>query len=787
MPFIEKEEEFASSNYRTAVRLNDAVSHIMNTIKDKHGLVNKQDLLTLQQMHENLKLKSKVIGYLEGLTKGTSSSLGVSREAMHQFTEWLMTDDPTNPFPVNKYLEAYLRAQWIRGYIAQGDNSTDAKRKVLQSMYLESRQEINLGQVENLVLGGGGAKTLSLVGAIRSLENGQLSGNIKRVAGTSGGAIMAMAYAAGYDSKELESMVLNNNFGLFTLESRFGGKWFSRYFGKAKPEKGTRWHSFVDNGFATCYHKHLMNAFAKQMRVSPHARHAPLQALFLKNPSRNGEWLSEHLKRMPALDTWFKDLVNAFSETELFQIERNARLDALDEYSDPAYSTQMLYSSPKQALVNAMRHRCGQDLIRGFFSDVITEKLKQLPREALLVGLYGEAFSGNKVKKIVDEDLRNINFEQWQRLHELVPDKVKELHISIAITKPIRKMLDKDGFNRYEHFDASHLDDEFKKMPIADAVRVSMNLPVAYRGYKFKLNNIVYKGADGGVRSNVSMETFDKYYDERSTIGVFYKDEKSLESAVSVERLLALPRSRDELKDSIQELEFAEEKLGLEIKKLEKILSDFYRERNATPPGQFVTSGLLEGNATKKLESCRAEQRAIGGILSAYSRELKTLEQEGTPFSRMMNSPLKEFAQKFNKLIDKKSLDELSSSINLRRLVMVNTGAVTTMDFRLTREDKLQQICFGQEAMNSLLSGTYSLENHFYHHRLEGICEKIDGMAEVMGYEPTNLKALFERVTGNWEPHPQNGIKPLGIEPNVAPDVPLESKEETPTRSGPRM
>lgn len=776
MPLLSSEQGFASSNYRSVVGLNDAVSQVLNTIKDKDCRIGRQNQLTLESMHENLRLKSKVVGYLEGLTKGTSSSAGVSREAMHQYTEWLMNDDPANPFPVSLYPEAYARSQWIRGYIANSVNTKDAQRNVLQLLYLESRQEINLDQVENLVLGGGGAKTLSLVGALRALENGGQTANIKRVAGTSGGAIMAMAYAAGYDSKDLESLVMNNNFGLFTLESRFGGEFFSRYFGAAKPEKGTRWHSFVDNGFATCYHKHLMQEFSKQLRASPHAKHAPLRALLLKDPDRDGEWLSQHLKRLPALDTWFSELLNGFNEVELFQVERNARMGALEEYKDPTYETQMLYSSPRQALVNAMRHRCGRDLVRGFFSDVIAEKLEQLPREALLIGLYGDAFSGNKVKQIIAEDLRNITFEQWQRLHELVPDKIKELHISIAITKPISKIIDKDGINRYEHFDASHLDEEFKNMPVADAVRVSMNLPVAYRGYRFELNGKVYKGADGGVRSNVSMETFDKYYDERKTIGVFYKDEKSLESAMNVERLLALPRSRDELKTSIEDLEASEAKLGLKVRQFEEVVAGYRKERNEYKGDHPLPVSQIEQKTIKQLEMYRNEQRAIGGILSAYCRELKTLEKSPRVWSRLLANPFKELSDKFGRIMDQKSLNELSSSINLRRLVMVNTGSVTTMDFRLTREDKLQQIGFGQEAMNSLLSGAYSLENHFYHHRLGGICEKIDGMAESLGYEQVSLKGEMLRVLGGWNPHDLPQAQGRDVQPALGADVARENK-----------
>ena len=60
----------------------------------------------------------------------------------------------------------------------------------------------------NLVLEGAGVRGLAYVGAIKYLEETQQLGNIEKVAGTSAGAIAALAISLGYTAEEIENLIL---------------------------------------------------------------------------------------------------------------------------------------------------------------------------------------------------------------------------------------------------------------------------------------------------------------------------------------------------------------------------------------------------------------------------------------------------------------------------------------------------------------------------------------------------------------------------------------------------
>lgn len=68
-------------------------------------------------------------------------------------------------------------------------------------------------KVKTLVLSGGGVKCMAFIGAIRSLEEHSLYDHdtVETLAGTSGGAIVAVMLAAGYSSKEIEERASSLN------------------------------------------------------------------------------------------------------------------------------------------------------------------------------------------------------------------------------------------------------------------------------------------------------------------------------------------------------------------------------------------------------------------------------------------------------------------------------------------------------------------------------------------------------------------------------------------------
>lgn len=63
--------------------------------------------------------------------------------------------------------------------------------------------------LENIALSGGGVKGYSYIGVIRYLEEYGLRKGIKRISGTSAGAVITLMFVLGYTSQELENIASN--------------------------------------------------------------------------------------------------------------------------------------------------------------------------------------------------------------------------------------------------------------------------------------------------------------------------------------------------------------------------------------------------------------------------------------------------------------------------------------------------------------------------------------------------------------------------------------------------
>jgi NTE family protein len=73
--------------------------------------------------------------------------------------------------------------------------------------------------IENLVFEGGGVKGVAFVGAVRYLENNNLMSNVKKIIGSSAGAIIAAGLSVGYNADELDDILMNVNFSKFCDDS----------------------------------------------------------------------------------------------------------------------------------------------------------------------------------------------------------------------------------------------------------------------------------------------------------------------------------------------------------------------------------------------------------------------------------------------------------------------------------------------------------------------------------------------------------------------------------------
>lgn len=74
---------------------------------------------------------------------------------------------------------------------------------------------------KNLVFDGGGARGIAFIGCIKALEEQNMMQDIKKIIGTSVGAIIATAVAIGYTSEEMKDILMTKDFTDFQDNSRY--------------------------------------------------------------------------------------------------------------------------------------------------------------------------------------------------------------------------------------------------------------------------------------------------------------------------------------------------------------------------------------------------------------------------------------------------------------------------------------------------------------------------------------------------------------------------------------
>src|SRR5690349_4763804 len=95
-------------------------------------------------------------------------------------------------------------------------------------------------EIKNLVFEGAGIRGIAYCGALQEMEARGLMKPVERVAGTSAGAIMAMAVSLGYSADELAQIISSTNFKDFN-DGRFffvgGINRVNKYFGWYRSNK----------------------------------------------------------------------------------------------------------------------------------------------------------------------------------------------------------------------------------------------------------------------------------------------------------------------------------------------------------------------------------------------------------------------------------------------------------------------------------------------------------------------------------------------------------------------
>jgi len=103
---------------------------------------------------------------------------------------------------------------------------------------------LSQNQCENLVFEGAGIRGLAYSGVIKGLEENGVMPQIKRIGGTSAGAITALMLSIGYDSAEIYSIISNTKFQKFNKGKFgiFGGiNRMKKRYGWYKNDKFEKW------------------------------------------------------------------------------------------------------------------------------------------------------------------------------------------------------------------------------------------------------------------------------------------------------------------------------------------------------------------------------------------------------------------------------------------------------------------------------------------------------------------------------------------------------------------
>lgn len=374
--------------------------------------------------------------------------------------------------------------------------------------------------VENVAFAGGGAKGIAYPGVLRGMAERDMK--IKRVSGTSAGAITALPFALGYTPKKIEEIVLQYDFTRFMYESNVNHFLLkdtvmtemmhqSAYLRQFKKEFDGRFLDYLiknPNFFAK-----VGIAYKKDENVTNKLEEELLIEHYYNEEFLNLPDLKSKLRYLP-LDDYLKEVI-----TKSKKIALETYVNSLKSEKDQEFAAELISDMNStrnnrygDLLVEFVRLKRDEDLIEEFFGDLIEKRLYHVDKKIL--ENISEGLSS-------PDRYRNITFKEFEQVRKQVEGPTwnfKDLAICICerISSNPLKMFDKDNYKQIDVY-AGNPDPTYSEMPIKTAVRISMNLPGAFSSYEYKGKQYV----DGGVRANFPMHFFDKTLgvDKRKTIG----------------------------------------------------------------------------------------------------------------------------------------------------------------------------------------------------------------------------------------------------------------------------
>lgn len=408
------------------------------------------------------------------------------------------------------YLNGIERKDLISFITHKIPNYSETDMKLFKTLVNSEHYRVEPENLENIAFAGGGAKCLSYPGVLRRFAEQGIK--FKRVSGTSGGAITALAYALGLTPKKLEEVVLQYDFTRFMYESNINKPILkstmmtnmmhqTAYLGEFKEQFDKHFLDYLIKN--PSFFEKFDIPYVRDPRVLTEKENNQLIEYHYNEVFLNVPDLKSKLRFLP-LDNYMKDIIEESKKAALESYTRS-----LDSEKDKNFVKELLdgmntIQSNKhgELLVEFVRLKKDEDIIEEFFGDLIESRLKHLEPEFLESISEGLSHS---------DRLRNINYKEFDAIRIAMKDNprwnLKELFICICERKSSNplKMFDKDNYEQIDVY-ANNADPRYSEMPLKTSVRISMNLPGAFSAYEYQGKFYV----DGGVRANFPMHIFDK-------------------------------------------------------------------------------------------------------------------------------------------------------------------------------------------------------------------------------------------------------------------------------------
>lgn len=400
-------------------------------------------------------------------------------------------------------------------------NYSETDMKLFKTLVNAEHHRISPDDLENIAFAGGGAKCLNYPGVLRRFAEEGVK--FKRVSGTSGGAITALAFALGLTAKKLEEVVLQYDFTRFMYESNINKPILKNtmmtnmmhqtaYLNEFKDQFDKRFLDYLIKN--PSFFEKIGAPYIKDPKITTDLENNLLIEHHYNEVFFNVPDLKSKLRFLP-LDNYLKEVIKDSKKAALESYTRS-----LDSEKDKTFVKELLdgmntiqSNKAGDLLVEFVRLKKDEDIIEEFFGDLIESRLTHLGPEFL------ESISEGLSES---DRLRNINYKEFEKIRIAMKDnprwQLKELFICICERKSSNplKMFDKDNYEQIDVY-ANNADPRYSEMPLKTSVRISMNLPGAFSAYEYQGKFYV----DGGVRANFPMHVFDKVLGllRRTTVG----------------------------------------------------------------------------------------------------------------------------------------------------------------------------------------------------------------------------------------------------------------------------